>query len=196
MATPDTLSGIRAVLAGFKPAGDDGVPDHRKAAVAAVLRSAPAGVELLFIHRANQPHDPWSGHMAFPGGRVDPDDPGPLEAAIREAREELSLDLESAAELLGRLSEVTTHLPMGSAPRTVVPFVFALRTEPALTPNAEVQAALWVPLSFLAEKSNRKSMTWTRGGVPLPMPCYHWEGRVIWGLTLRIVDELLSISDT
>lgn len=170
------------------------VPAHRKAAVAAILRERPGEVELLFIRRAEHPRDPWSGQMGLPGGRVEPADATPLDAALRETREEVGLDLAASGQLLGRLSEVRTHLPLGSIPHSVVPFVFSVDGDPDFAPNEEVQEVLWVPLSFLADDSNRSAFTWVRKGLPLPMPCFRFEGRVIWGLTLRIVDDLLSLS--
>ncbi len=173
---------------------DAGVPRERKAAVAAVLRDGGEEVELLFIRRAEHPKDPWSGQMGLPGGRVDASDVSPLAAALRETREELGLDLALLGRPLGPLSEVRTHLPLGSVPHSVVPFVFAVDGDPALRPNEEVQEALWVPLAFFVDRRNRSSFTWTRRGIPLPMPCYTWRGRVIWGLTLRIVDELLEVA--
>jgi 8-oxo-dGTP pyrophosphatase MutT (NUDIX family) len=130
--------------------------------------------------------------MAWPGGRVDASDAGPLATALREAREELALDLEREAELLGALSEVRTHLRRGPGPMFVVPFVFALTGDPTLMPNSEVQGALWVPLPFLLDRHNRDRLIWTGRGVPLVMPCYRFDGRVIWGLTLHMLDELLE----
>ena len=161
--------------------------------MAAVLREGEDGLELLFIHRAEHPRDPWSGQMAWPGGRVDDNDAGPLAAALRETREELALDLEREAEFLGALSEIRTHLRRGPGPLSVVPFVFGVKGEPVLVPNPEVQEALWVPLSFLLDGANRGRMVWTGRGVPLVMPCYRFEGRVIWGLTLHMLDELLEL---
>lgn len=168
-------------------------PPTDKAAVAAVLRDGGAGAELLFIRRAEHPRDPWSGQMGLPGGRVDPGDASPLAAALRETREEIGLDLEAGGRPLGRLSEVRTHLPLGTVPHSVVPFAFAVDGDPVLRPNHEVQETLWVPLSFLADRRNRSSFTWVRKGLPLPMPCITYRGRVVWGLTLRIVDELLEV---
>jgi 8-oxo-dGTP pyrophosphatase MutT (NUDIX family) len=165
----------------------------RRAAVAAVLRQNGPGLELLFILRAEHPRDPWSGQMAWPGGRVDEGDSDPLATALRETREEIALDLERDAELLGTLSEVRTHLRRGPGPMSVVPFVFGLTGDPHLTPNSEVQETRWVPLPFLLDRRNRGRMVWTRSGVPLVMPCYRFEGRVIWGLTLRMLDELLQL---
>jgi hypothetical protein len=75
-----------------------------------------------------------------------------------------------------------------------VPFVFTLGEAPPLTLNHEVQETVWVPLPFLADRSNRSAFTWVRRGVPVPMPCFKYDGRVIWGLTLRIVEDLLEVS--
>lgn len=173
---------------------DGGVSRERKAAVAAVLREGGEGAELLFIRRAEHPKDPWSGQMGLPGGRVDASDASPLAAALRETREELGLELALLGRPLGPLSEVRTHLPLGSVPHSVVPFAFAVDGDPELRPNEEVQEALWIPLAFFVDRRNRSSFTWARRGIPLPMPCYTFQGRVIWGLTLRIVDELLEVA--
>lgn len=189
------LAGLAEALSRLPLREDAEVPAARKAAVAVVLRSVGGVVELLFIRRAEHPRDPWSGQMGLPGGRVDPGDASPLAAALRETREEIGLDLEALGRPLGRLSEVRTHLPLGSVPHSVVPFAFAVEGNPPLRPNEEVQEALWVPLPFLLDRANRSSFTWVRKGLPLPMPCYTYLGRVIWGLTLKIVDELLELAE-
>jgi 8-oxo-dGTP pyrophosphatase MutT (NUDIX family) len=182
------LTRLPAALAGASPRLHDA---DRRAAVAVVARDGAAGGELLFIRRAEHPLDPWSGHMAFPGGMVDPGDADPLAAARRETREELALDLDADAALLGRLSDVK---PMSlRASLAISPFVFALRGAPALVPNDEVQEALWIPWRFFADRRNRSAFFWARNGVPVPMACYKFEDRVVWGLTLRMVDELLEL---
>jgi len=184
------LQSLPAALAAAAPRQHDA---DRRAAVAVVARRGEAGDELLFIRRAEHPLDPWSGHMAFPGGMVDAGDADSLAAARRETHEELALDLDRQAALLGRLSDVK---PLSlRASLAISPFVFALRGAPALLPNDEVQEALWIPWSFFAERGNRSTFFWTRNGVPVPMPCYKWGERVVWGLTLRMVDELLELVD-
>jgi 8-oxo-dGTP pyrophosphatase MutT (NUDIX family) len=187
------LDDLRRALALLRAKSPSFVSAGRRAAVAGVLRETGDSAEMLFILRAEHPGDPWSGQMAWPGGRIDPGDAGPLVTAVRETREELALNLERDAELLGTLSEVRTHLRRGPGPLSVVPFVFALRGEPTLVPNREVQEAFWVPLSFFLTGRNRGRFVWTGRGVPLVMPCYRYNGRVIWGLTLRMLDELLSL---
>src|SRR5690349_5327166 len=126
-----TYSGTKIVAEGLM----------KKAAVAAVLREREGthGLEVLMIRRAEHPKDPWSGHMALPGGRVDESDADPLAAAIRETREELGLDLVASGRKLGELSHLVAMAHGKPLPMTVVPFVFALHTDPPLVLNHEVQ---------------------------------------------------------
>lgn len=164
-----------------------------RAAVAAILRRGSEGVEMLFIHRAEDPRDPWSGHMAFPGGRVDPGDDSRLAAAIRETREEVGLDLEAVGESIGRLSDVQAISRGRPLSMVITPFVFAVSSAPELVINHEVDEALWVPVAFLADRSNRETMDYRRGDLSIELPCYRYRGHLIWGLTLGMVDDLLSL---
>lgn len=192
VGTASRLDIVKRALASSRPKSWAFVAAGRRAAVAAVLHQTPATEEILFILRAEHAGDPWSGQMAWPGGRIESGDAGPLATAVRETREELALDLERDAELLGTLPEVRTHLRRGPGPLSVVPFVFALRRETTLVPNPEVQETFWVPLSYFLDRRHRGRFVWTGRGVPLVMPCYRYNGRIIWGLTLRMLDELLA----
>lgn len=194
MPVEERLRRLRTALAESAPRI---IADHRKrvvAAVAVVLRAAGDGVEALLIHRAESSSDPWSGHMAFPGGRLESRDESPLHAAVREAREEVGLDLERDATFLGRLSDTT---PRGRGRRlglVIEPFVFVLHGDPVLQPGEEVQRVVWVPLQFLRDRRNRGYMWYWRALVPVRLPCYRYQGHLIWGLTLRILDEIVELS--
>lgn len=188
-----TVESFRAALDDHRPELLPEAEGQTRAAVAAVLRPGEAGVEILFIHRAEDPRDPWSGHMSFPGGRVDSRDVDALEAAKRETREELGLDLDSIGQRIGRLSDVAAIGRGRPMNMVITPFVFAVATVPQLCPNHEVAAVVWVPASFLADHRNRETMEYQRAGVSLGLPCYRYQDHLIWGLTLGMVDELLSL---
>jgi len=173
-----------------------GRDELKRAAVAAVLREGRSGdSEVLLIHRAEHPDDPWSGHMALPGGRLDPGDAGPLDAALRETHEEVGLELTSNAERIGSLSHLEAVARGGRIPLVIVPYVFALRAPVDLEHDTrEVQDTLWLPLSHLLDTSNRDTMHWEYQGMSLQLPCYRLGGRrVLWGLTLRMLDELIDL---
>ena len=106
----------------------------RAAAVAAVVRQAPGGAEVLLIRRAEDERDPWSGHMALPGGHHDPDDADLVATALRETREEVGLELDRAAEWIGFLERAPVRA--GQRPAfEILPLVFALGREVQLQPH-------------------------------------------------------------
>lgn len=165
----------------------------RRAAVALVLRPGDAGApELLFVRRAEYPGDPWSGHVAFPGGRHEPGDATPWDTAARETHEETGLDLRRAGRLLGTLDELHPRTPM--LPSIVVrPHVVVVGAPtPVLTLSDELQTAFWVPLSWFAEPGAATTARVAARGATLTVPCYVHEGHTIWGMTERILQQLLA----
>lgn len=159
----------------------------RRAAVAILLRERDGRLEMLMIERAHREGDPWSGHMAFPGGMLSALDRHSLAAAVRETREEIGLDIGNHAPV-ARLSEIASPSHRGPRPLIITPYVFALPGEPTFTFNHEVADALWVPLHFLDNAANRSFIRWRQ----LQLPCYDWQGRRIWGLSLQMIEELLG----
>ena len=187
------LERIRARLATHKPA----LIAERKvarAAVALVLGGAEPGVELLLIQRAARDDDPWSGHIALPGGRRDPGDADATATAVRETREEVGIDLAADGEPLGRLDElraVARHRPLDLV---ISPVVFALHRVAPLTLNArEVESAVWVPLSFFVSPDARTTHRRTLDGVSGEFPAFRYGRYTIWGLTHRILEGFLNI---
>ena len=165
-------------------------PTSGFAAVAAVF---DRNLDLLLIKRAEHPGDPWSGHVAFPGGRVEAEDPGPLHAAMRETVEEVGLPLHSD-QLLGRLDDLAT---LGGRPGMVIrPFVVAIdAVRPPLSPNREVAAVLWRALDVLLVGEGRGTMQHRRQDQSWTLPCVDFDGVRLWGLTLMVIDGLLDRID-
>ena len=169
-------------------------PTSARAAVAIVVRDAAEGTQILLIRRAEHPDDPWSGHMAFPGGREDPDDENLLATAIRETFEELALDLRRAGRLLGQLAPlpaVARGRPVGM---TIIPFVFELTTDVELSCSQEVAEVVWVPLDPLLDGRRRTTCAVDRGdGERVQLPAHDVDGRIVWGLTYRMLDNLFEL---
>jgi 8-oxo-dGTP pyrophosphatase MutT (NUDIX family) len=178
---------VRQAVAAVGPA--DIVDRARQAAISAVLREADADLEVLLIRRATREGDPWSGHMALPGGHFSPSDRDLLRTAVRETREEVGLDLELAGEYLGRLDD---FVPAKQFDVSVRPFVFSVPRPTALQLGDEVVEALWVPLSPLLAGTRRAKFELVHDGRRLALPAWDIDGRVVWGLTYRVLELLLE----
>lgn len=167
--------------------------DARPASVALVLRPAPADLELLLIRRAAFPGDPWSGHVALPGGRRHAEDASPLETAVRETREEVGIDLDAAGTLLGRLDDVWPR--SGGPVVSVSPFVFAVPLAIEVVPNHEVDTAVWLPVRELERPAAAiEHLHEMAGGTQLRFPAYGYKDFVIWGLTHRILTQFVEVA--
>jgi 8-oxo-dGTP pyrophosphatase MutT (NUDIX family) len=184
-----SVSEIRRALAAREPRVLP-VVGRRHAAVAMVLRDGESGPEVLFIERASQEGDPWSGHMAFPGGKVDPGDAGGREAAERETREEVGLCL-ADSERLGRLDDKQGN-PV-TAPRLVISaYVYRVEAPGPLVPNHEVREAFWFPLPDLLDASRHVDYE-TPGELRFPGILVGEPGRhVVWGLTYSFLETFFS----
>jgi 8-oxo-dGTP pyrophosphatase MutT (NUDIX family) len=162
----------------------------RRAAVAVVLKESSRGTEILFIRRAEHPQDPWSGQIAFPGGRVEPGDPDLRTTAVRETAEELGLDLAQGAAFLGALDEVRAMARMRPMNLAITPFVFRLLADAPLRLSEEVTSAHWLPVDELLSAEHRGSLDYSVQGKRVQFPCLRYEGVVIWGLTYRMFASL------
>lgn len=190
---------LDAVLEKISPASvDHGIEpsDEPRAAVAAILRELPGqgGAELFFIRRAELPGDPWSGHVAFPGGRREPADASLLETAIRETREEVGIEL-SPADAVARLPDVPAFTRSKQGKRLVVAvFVFVVRSEVDVIPNVEVASTLWVPLAMLMDAVGKATFELDYDGKKYDLPYVYLapnEHR-LWGMTYGMLLALLD----
>ena len=188
-----TLRRLRRVLA-ERPgtlAPDDGAP--RRAAVAIVLRQTDdERIELLLIKRSERDDDPWSGHVALPGGRFDPEDATLQDTAVRETREETGIDLAADGLVLGTLDELRPRTP-SLPPIIVTPYVAIVRPDVTIETSDEVAAAFWVTLESLADPASTIEAEVTARGNTWRVPSYQVSGYTVWGMTERILRNLLAL---
>lgn len=183
-ALPDLLATPEPVV--LPPGAAD-----RRAAVTLLLTpepEMPGQIEALFALRAEVEGDPWSGHVALPGGREDPGDADLIETALRELREETAVDLPRSA-FVGRLDDLhprATHLPS----IVVSPFVAWLAERPVVNENYELAGHVWIPLADLAAPDRRSSFV-RQTPEPREFETIEYAGARVWGLTLAIVDDFL-----
>jgi 8-oxo-dGTP pyrophosphatase MutT (NUDIX family) len=193
VSTDPRFGVLREALSAYASDPDDLDPDSdeiMQAAVALIVRGH-VDLEVLLIKRARREGDPWSGHMALPGGRRDPADPSLLHTAVRETREETGVDLDKLGVHLGRLVEVRPHSPL--LPRiAITPHVFGAPAEtPARVASTEVEAVHWVPLAVLQHPSTLGQVEIPLPEGPRSFPCLRVADDVVWGLTYRMLDDFL-----
>jgi 8-oxo-dGTP pyrophosphatase MutT (NUDIX family) len=167
-------------------------PDDRgHAAVAMLLKEGSSSPEVLFIIRAEHDRDPWSGNIAFPGGRLNPGNESPQQAAERETFEELALDL-GQAQYLGRLNDL-----YGAAmPVLVSCFVYQLLEPANLKPNHEVAATFWCPLSKLLEPQRQQRRSFNFRGEDHTHPVIELldtQQPLLWGITYRLIRSFFHL---
>lgn len=167
-----------------RPSNDD----RKRAAVAVVVHDDPSGPRVLMMKRVERVGDPWSGHISLPGGGYQSADGDLRVTAIREAREELDVDL-APLQYLGALP-VLSPLSAGPSGVEVTPFVFATPVELATAPGPEAVRGFWLPLELAA--SGQLDAEYTYPGTERKFPSWRFEGYTIWGMTWRILGDLIA----
>jgi 8-oxo-dGTP pyrophosphatase MutT (NUDIX family) len=166
------------------------------AAVAAILRASPdhAEAQVLLIRRSEREGDPWSGHMAFPGGKREAADSSLLVTALRETREEVGLDLESHARLVARLPSVPALTRAKNGGILVTPFIFAMENpeHPAFRFSREVAEAFWTPIGPMARGEITTTFPYRHEGTLYDLPAFSVQQRIVWGLTHRMLKMLFD----
>ena len=205
----DVITRVRAELGRSAP--ETLAHADSRAAVAVVLRAraetpeVPGHIvvprtEVLLIRRQRRDGDPWSGHMAFPGGRWDETDADLLRTAMRETREEVGIDLARGAQCLGQLRDVPAYARGKATGMVVSPFVFHLEEPaPCRIDPAEVEEALWASVTPLMRGERNTTYPYVAparegapGGPAQALPAFDVEGRVVWGLTYMMLSLLFE----
>jgi len=179
----------------FKPHRGDHVlnPDLYENGLAE--KAMPAAVLIPIVPRADEAHvlltrrslalRRHAGQVAFPGGRIDPEDDGPVDAALREAEEEIGL-ARAHVTPLGFLDTYLTHSGF-----RILPLVAEVHAPFELTINrAEVEEAFEVPMSFLMDTTNHTRESRTREGVTRHFHKMPYGEKNIWGVTAGIIRNL------
>jgi 8-oxo-dGTP pyrophosphatase MutT (NUDIX family) len=186
------LSNIRTMLTAQPVDVAPLIPGENRAAVAIVLTGPEHALRMCFIRRAQRTGDPWSGHMAFPGGRASRGDPTAQAVAERETLEEVALELRGD-QFIAPLAELPVRLAGRPTGMTLSSFVYYIGPEPApLSPNEEVADAFWVDLAHLWDPANGTHYRFQREGVDMVFPAIRFQDTVIWGLTFRLLTQFSS----
>lgn len=167
-------------------------PPTRLAAILLALRTRLDGEpELLMIKRADAEGDPWSGHIACPGGRMEPDDRDLEVTAVRETREETGVDIERDGRVLGHLDDISPRSPF-LPPIVIRPYVALVRADVQVTPSHEVASAFWVPLSALRERAAWGTAVVETMGRERTVSVFQHGEFTVWGLTERVLRQFLG----
>jgi len=169
----------------------------RRAAVALLVRldetREPAVPQLLMIKRATFEGDPWSGHVALPGGRREPADPTLERTVIRETWEETAIDLDRDGRLLGCLDELEPRTPV-LPPIIITPFVGLVRFDVDIVASPEVAEWFWVDVAALRDPEVSREVVLELATGPRAVMSFQHGEHTIWGLTERILRQFLSLA--
>jgi 8-oxo-dGTP pyrophosphatase MutT (NUDIX family) len=167
-------------------------PQMRLAAILLALRARADGEpELLMIKRAEAEGDPWSGHIACPGGRMEPGDHDLAVTAVRETLEETGVDVARDGRLLGHLDDISPRTPV-LPPIVIRPYVALVRAGVEIVPSREVAAAFWVPVSALRERTAWGIGSVSIGGAMREVSVFQHGEYTVWGLTERVLRQFLA----
>lgn len=159
-------------------------PDERAdAAVAILIRPSPDDLEVLLVKRTEVEGDPWSGDMAFPGGKRCSQDRSIVDTAVREVMEETGIDLK-ALEPLGYLESLFSWVRNTFS---VQPVLYLFEDNPTITLNYELTKYTW---TLMKELEKTRSQAVVKGW---DSPVFRVGEDVVWGLTYRMLERLMEM---
>ena len=165
-----------------------------QAAVTVILHEESGIARLMIIKRADREGDPWSGHLALPGGRAHPEDSDLIATAARETREEVGMNLFDGGQFIGRLPVLNPSTPR-LPPIEILPLVAIAPPEFSLILNHEVASAFWMGVDYLKQQGLSSHYSMNFGPYTKKWPAYPSDEGPIWGITERILSNFLSLID-
>ena len=158
-----------------------------EAAVALLLKRVDQDLQVLFVKRAENPADPWSGQMALPGGKRDWKDRNLKQTVVRETFEETNINLLDRCRFLGTMEPLRSAQKPGMK---ILPFVVLLDYEQSIKLNEELEGFVWISPDELVQ--HRGTVEFGFG----EFPAYVVGSIVIWGLTYRILERFVKILES
>ncbi len=189
-----TLRSIRERLSDYQPTLARAPERPTSEAAVALVLHEPQGSrpEILFIERAVREGDPWSGQMAFPGGRRHPEDPDLQVTAARETLEEVGIEL---GDPIGQLDDFQGTRHPQVTPLVVAPYVYEAVERPETVINHEVSTTVWVPLPWILHPESAVEYHFRHADYEDRVPAVRYQGFTIWGLTYRVLASFLGVLD-
>ena len=177
---------IKENLSSYKPSGPiAGLP---QAAVLILLHETSEDLNVIYCLRSNN-LPTHAGEVAFPGGKREEKDETLKETALREAREEVNLELKDV-EVLGEISSVQSRFGL-----SVTPYIGILKSNTLIADGNEIAEVFSVPLNFIKNnmQKEQKSENWDNKKVFFPF--FEFENKMVWGLTAYMTVEFLKLLD-
>lgn len=166
----------------LRPVSDE---QEANAAVALLLKLRNEEFHVLLVKRAENSADPWSGQIAFPGGKRDARDMSLKQTVIRETLEETNIDLHNRCRFLGVLTAIRSRPRPGLK---ILPFVVLLERGQEIELNEkELSDSFWIPLKDIVRGKGKIRLNTGK------VPAYVVGPIIIWGLTYRILGDFVKI---
>lgn len=178
------LAKIEELSKALKPVSKE---EDADAAVTLLLKPADNDFKFLIVKRAKNPADPWSGQMAFPGGKRDSKDQNLKQTVVRETLEETGINLLDRCRFLGVME---TMRSIRRPEMRVLPFVVFFEHEQSIKLNEELVGYSWISLRQLVQHEGIVNFSFGE------FPAYIIEDNAIWGLTYRILKRFVQTRES
>lgn len=155
------------------------------AGVGVIFRVEQNRLFILLVKRAKISNDPWSGDMAFPGGKRNSKDSSIIDTVKREVMEETGIDL-TRGQYLGMMEPEYSTVRKGLA---VIPLLYLLKEKPEIKINTELENYFWTDFEKLKWRCGRSIVK------NFDVPVFDVVNERVWGLTYRMLKRLIILAE-